>query len=283
MKKILFFVLVIICSINMMGQTTVSNPSDTLANDSLIDSRTEFSFAQANTENENFETMKQQGDSAYMRNDYATAIQIYEKLLEQGAAAELYYNLGNSYYKSDDIARAILNYERALLLAPGNSDIRANLEIARSKTIDKVTPIPEIFFMAWIHSLMNSMYADTWGKLGIGCFFVMLASLCLFLFSNRVLIKKIGFAGGIIMLIIVVTCNVFADSQKNKLLERKEAIVLTPSITVRSTPSESGTSLFVIHEGHKVEIKDDTMHEWKEIRLEDGKVGWIPSSSIEII
>lgn len=82
-----------------------------------------------------------------MRNDYASAIQIYESLLTKGEAAEIYYNLGNSYYKTDDIAKAILNYERALLLQPGNADVRANLEIARSKTIDKVVSVPDIFFV----------------------------------------------------------------------------------------------------------------------------------------
>ena len=99
---------------------------------------------------------KAEGDSAYMRNDYISAIQIYEALLGKGEAADVYYNLGNSYYKAGDIAKAILNYERALLLQPGNSDIRANLEIARSKTIDKVEAVPEIFFVSWINSLVNS-------------------------------------------------------------------------------------------------------------------------------
>ena len=111
-------------------------------NDSL--NRTEFSIDQIHNKNKG--VTKAQGDSAYMQNDYTTAIQIYEQLLENGEAAEVYYNLGNSYYKTDNIAHAILNYERALILQPDNADIRANLDIARSKTIDKVTPIPEVFF-----------------------------------------------------------------------------------------------------------------------------------------
>lgn len=226
---------------------------------------------------------KAEGDSAYMRNDYASAIQIYESLLQQGEAAEVYYNLGNSYYKAGEIAKAILNYERALLLQPGSADIRANLEIARSKTVDKVTPIPEIFFVSWIKSLINCLGVDAWAKVGIGFFLLLLVSLYLFFFSKQVVGKKIGFIAGVVSLLLVILCNTFASQQKSTLEARSKAIVLSPSVTVRSTPSESGTSLFILHEGHKVEIKDGTMNEWKEIRLEDGKVGWLPSSSIELI
>ena len=283
MKKILFFIVSIVISNSFWGQDALNDSSQTVESNLQERNQTEFSSLSQRVDSLDDRSMKAQGDSAYMQNDYASAIQIYEKLLEHGVSAEVYYNLGNSYYKSDDIARAILNYERALLLKPGNADIRANLEIARSKTIDKVTPIPEVFFVTWVKSLMNTLYADTWGRLGIVFFFLLLASACLFFYSRRVAVKKIGFAGMLLMLCLVVTANLFADYQKDKLLNRKEAIVLLPSITVRSTPDESGTSLFVLHEGHKVEIKDSTMHEWKEIRLEDGKVGWVPANSIEVI
>ncbi len=93
--------------------------------------------------------------------------------------------------------------------------------------------------------------------------------------------KKVGFIAGIVFLALVILSNVFAAQQKGELMECNEAIVLAPSVTVRSTPSESGTSLFILHEGRKVEIKDNSMREWKEIRLEDGKVGWVPASAIE--
>lgn len=95
--------------------------------------------------------------------------------------------------------------------------------------------------------------------------------------------EKTGFAGTIVFLIVVIVANIFASTQKSYLTERKDAIILSPSVTVRSTPSESGTSLFILHEGRKVEIKDNSMREWKEIRLEDGKVGWVPTSTVEVI
>lgn len=111
----------------------------------------------------------------------------------------------------------------------------------------------------------------------------MLVSLAIFFFTQHIKWKKIGFSAAILFLIVTVLSNLFASQQKSYLTNRNDAIILSPSVTVRSTPSESGTSLFVLHEGRKVEIKDNSMREWKEIRLEDGKVGWVPSSSIEVI
>ena len=264
MNKILFFTLSLVMAITAYGQNSASVDTLQTASDSTsVGSHAEFSAARQESN-----VTKAEGDSAYIRNDYASAIQIYENLLKKGEAAEVYYNLGNSYYKADDIARAILNYERALLLEPGNADIRANLEIARSKTIDKVIPVPEVFFVSW-------------AKLGIVFFVLLLVSFYLFFFSKQITGKKVGFIAGIVFLVLVILSNVFAAQQKGELMERNEAIVLAPSVTVRSTPSESGTSLFILHEGRKVEIKDNSMREWKEIRLEDGKVGWVPASAIE--
>lgn len=279
MKKIISLTFTMLMTVVVWGQGTVE--ADTLsAKDSVsIGSHTEFSAAKLLEDN----VTKAQGDSAYMRNDYASAIQIYESLLKKGEASEIYYNLGNSYYKADDIAKAILNYERALLLQPGNADIRANLEIARSKTVDKVASVPDIFFVAWTKSLINCLSVDVWAKLGIVFFILLLVSFSLFFFSKQVVWKKSGFIAGVIFLVFVILSNIFASEQKNELMNRKNAIILSPSVTVRSTPSESGTSLFVLHEGHKIEIKDNSMREWKEIRLEDGKVGWVPTSALEII
>ena len=277
MKKIVFFTLALMVSFLAYGQ------GDTLQNaaggaDSITHTHAEFSASKQMSN-----VTKAEGDSAYMRNDFAAAIEIYEALLQNAEAPEVYYNLGNSYYKSGDIARAILNYERALLLAPGNADIRANLEVAQAKTIDKVTPIPEIFFVAWTKSLINCLSVDAWAKCGILFFILFLVAVALFFFSKQASLKKGGFIGGIVFLILVVLSNVFASQQKAVLVNRNAAIVLVPSVTVRSTPSESGTSLFILHEGSKVELKDNSMREWKEIRLEDGKVGWVPTSSIEVI
>lgn len=271
MKKIVLFIFSLCVSFACFGQ-------DSLATDSItMGSHTEFSGSAMG------DLTKAEGDSAYAKSDYSSAIQVYEALLVKGEAADVYYNLGNSYYKVGNIAKAILNYERALLLQPGSGDIRANLEIARAKTIDKVEPVPEIFFISWINSLINSMSVDAWAFCGILSFILLIASLYFFIFSKQSVWKKVGFIGSTLSLLVVVLANIFAMHQKENLLNRDSAIVINPSVTVRSTPNEGGISLFILHEGSKVTIKDTTMREWKEIRLQDGKVGWIPADAIEII
>ena len=281
MKKILFFTLCLFLIIaNSFGQDSIAESKQIIAKDSVSANNQPKTFS-GSTSIDN--ATKSEGDSAYMRNDYSSAIQIYEALLTKGAAADVYYNLGNSYYKAGNIAKAILNYERALLLEPGNSDIRANLDIARAKTMDKVDIAPEIFFITWINAIINANSADGWAIWGIVSFVLLLAGLYLFIFSKKVVLKKIGFIFAIALLFLTVCSNIFASKQKERLLNRDFSIVIDPSVTVRSTPSESGTSLFILHEGSKVFMKDNSMKDWKEIKLEDGKVGWVPSSAIEVI
>lgn len=227
---------------------------------------------------------KEEADQAYQASDFAAAIEKYEAILNtEGESADVYYNLGNSYYKEKNIAKAVLNYERALLLNPGDADIRFNLEMARSKTVDQITPVSEVFIVTWMNSLINVMSEKEWGVIGILSFWLMLVSLIVYIFGRRILYKKIGFAGVVVFLLIVIGANIFASSQKAELINRTGAIVMSPSLTVKSTPNESGTDLFVLHEGTKVYVEDDSMREWKEIRLEDGKKGWVQTSTIEII
>ena len=230
------------------------------------------------------ETSKAQADSAYINNDYASAVYLYEDILaNQGESADIYYNLGNSYYKMDNIAKAILNYEKALMLNPGNGDIRFNLELAQSKTVDKVTPMSEVFLVTWMKSLTNTMSEQGWSKLAIASFILTLLGLVLYFFSKKIAMKKIGFISALCLMLVCILANVFASSQKSKAQSHSSAIIMEPSVTVKSTPNEGGTELFILHEGRKVMIKDNTMREWKEIQLEDGNAGWVPASVIEII
>lgn len=278
MKKVLFFILLSISALTFGKSVSITDSTQTLKKDSTY-KKTHVTAYDKQLNNAN----KAEGDSAYIKNEYGKAIQIYEALLKKGEAAEIYYNLGNSYYKTGEIGKAVLNYERALLLQPGNGDIRANLEIARAKTVDKVEPVPEIFFVAWAKALINCMSVDTWGLFGIVSFILFIIALALFIFSKQTVWKKAGFISGIVCLTIAICSNLFALQLKQQLLDKTDAIIMIPSVTVRSTPSESGTSLFILHEGRKIIIKDNSMREWKEISLEDGKVGWVPTSAIEEI
>ena len=171
----------------------------------------------------------------------------------------------------------------ALLLNPGDNDIRFNLKLANTKTVDKITPVSEIFFVTWFRSLSNVMSEHGWSVLGILTFLLALCMLALYIFARKISLKKLGFILAIISIIVCAFANIFASMQKAELLNRDHAIVMAASVTVRSTPNESGTELFILHEGTKIQIKDNTMKEWKEIRLEDGNEGWIQTSAIEVI
>ena len=226
---------------------------------------------------------KAMADSAYVRQQYQQAIADYEALLKKGVSADIYYNLGNAYYRTDNITRAVLNYERALLLSPGDRDIRFNLQLARSKTIDKITPESEMFFVTWYRSLVNIMSVDGWAMMSLVALAIAIVLALCYLFTGRVWMQKTGFFGAFFMIVIFALSNIFAWQQKDQLVNRTGAIVISPAAAVKSTPANGGTDLFIIHEGTKVEITDSSMKEWKEVRIADGKEGWIKTSMIEMI
>lgn len=223
-------------------------------------------------------------DSAYVKGDYKAAIEAYEAILtNEGEAADVYYNLGNAYYKSENIAKAILNYERALLLNPSDEDVAFNLELARSKTVDKVADVHKFFLTEWLESIINLIAMQTWCIVGIVFFLLMLLTALVYLFGKSMLLRKLCFFTALFALFVSLFANMSAYHQYHYQTNRIDAIVVQPSVTAKSTPGESGTDLFVIHEGRKVAIVDDSMQGWKEIELEDGNIGWVPASVIERI
>ena len=226
---------------------------------------------------------KAEADSAYVRGEYQQAIKDYEALLKQGASADLYYNLGNAYYRTENITKAVLNYERALLLSPSDRDIRFNLQMARSKTIDKITPEQEMFFITWYRSLINLASVDGWARTALIALALAIILALMYLFSERIWLRKVGFFGAIFLIAVFILSNVFAHQQKDLLINRRGAIVTAGAVTVKSTPDKKGTDLFILHEGTKVTITDASMKEWKGIRLADGKEGWIEAKLIELI
>ena len=225
----------------------------------------------------------QTANEAYAKGDFAKAIELYETVLkEKGESATVYYNLGNAYYKANKIAPSILNYERALLLDPGNSDIRFNLDIARLKTVDKIDPVGEFFLTSWFRSVQNLLSTDAWSIFGIVCFILLIGCLFLFFFSRKIILKKASFYAGICLLVLTIFGNIFAYDQKRSLTERNSAIIFVPTTTIKSSPADSGTDLFILHEGTKVKVKSK-IGDWSEIVTADGNVGWIKSGEIEVI
>lgn len=226
---------------------------------------------------------KKNADDEYKKGNYQQAIKDYEELLKKGPSVELYYNLGNAYYRTDNMTRAVLNYERALLLSPGDDDIRFNLQMARSKTIDKIAPKSEMFFVTWYKTLVNFTSVDGWARSAIVCLSLALVLALCYLFGGKPQVRKIGFFGAVVFIAIFILSNVFAYEQKQILTKRTGAVVTAPSAPLKKTPVASSEHDAIIHEGSRVEIIDDTMKDWKQVELEDGREGWILSSQMERI
>lgn len=222
----------------------------------------------------------EKANAFYTTEEYQQAISIYEQILSSGGeSAKLYFNLGNAYYKAGDVNKAILNYERAKLLAPHDEDIDFNLQIANQFVVTTIEALPQPFFLKWRTSVINRYPADTWAYISISAFLIFLLLLGLFIFSRRVAIRRISFWIGILVVIFSGFTYSFASKQKKKMDERNSAIVFCPRVTVKSSPTETGTDLFLIYEGLKVNITD-SLNTWKEIKLSDGNQGWLPDSCI---
>lgn len=226
------------------------------------------------------EQLWEKANAYYTTEEYQQAASTFEQILSSGEeSAKLYFNLGNAYYKSGDVNNAILNYERAKLLAPHDEDIAFNLQIANQFVVTKIEELPQPFFLRWRTSVINKYPTDTWAYFSIGAFILFLLLLGVFLFSRTVSVKRISFWLGIVAIVFSGFTFSMAAQQKEKINNRKHAIVFCPRVTVKSSPSETGTDLFLIYEGLKVEITD-SLNTWSEIKLADGNKGWLQTSCI---
>ena len=226
---------------------------------------------------------KQNADAEYTKGNYQQAIKDYEDLLKNGVSPEIYYNLGNAYYRTDNITKAVLAYERARLLSPGDEDINFNLQFARSKTIDKITPEGEMFFVTWYKALVNFACTDTWAKTGIIAIILALVLVLVYLFASKLVLRKAGFFGSIFFFVAFLASTLFAYQQKQMLIHRTGAIIIAPTVNVKKTPSKQSADQFVIHEGTRVDITDKSMNGWRAIHVADGREGWIETKQLEEI
>lgn len=219
----------------------------------------------------------------YQNGEYESAINTYQEIINSGVESyEVYYNLGNAYYRFGALPSAILNYERALLLAPQDNDVRYNLNLAYSQIADKIEPVGLFFISKWFAAIRNAANSNTWAIISIITFSLFLAGLLFYFFSQKSGLRKLTFFIALWALVSSIITFSYAQTQKKRLMDREYAIVFIPSVTVKSAPQGGGTDLFVIHEGTKVKILQ-TVDDWYEIMLQDGNVGWMSSSSVEII
>ena len=225
----------------------------------------------------------QQGVSLYTSGNYQGAIDIWNELYNNGyRSAELNYNLGNAYFKIQKIPESILFYERAYLLDPLNEDINYNLQIAKTLTVDRFQEIPELFFIRWYNLVSLFLTSDSWAIISLASFIICLLSVSLYIYSSKYLYKVAGFWVGLVLLLISVMSVSLSIRNKKQVYNSQKAIISNPVVSGKSSPDNSGTDLFVLHEGTKVSIEDE-VGEWYEIRLSDGNKGWVTVKSLIII
>ena len=245
----------------------------------LAETQADIAIEQTN----NTVVTKSDGDDAYEMKHYDKAISIYETLIkEEGATKQLYYNLGNAYFRANEIGKSILNYERALRLDPTDEDAKANLEFAQEYIKDEVTEQPELFLVSWFNALINTFGVDTWAVIAVAAFIIALVGIAVMLVVKKRGIRSTGLTIAVIAVVICLFANIAAASLHNIVTDKSQAIVMKEEVTMMSAPGSS-TALIKIHEGRKVTITDDTIESWKEVRLEDGTVGWVKSGDIERI
>lgn len=224
-----------------------------------------------------------EGGVEYTAGNYSRALEIWTDLYNAGySSPEIVYNIGNANFKLNNIPGAILFYERAARISPADEDIRYNLEIARTMTVDKIDAIPELFFIKWYDFLSLLLPSNTWAVLSIIAFAVSLLLISVYLYSRSVRIKVSSFWFGVFFLVFSLGSLTFTFRNNYLVSGGHEGIIFSPQVEGKSSPDDSGTDLFVLHEGTKVKIVD-TIGQWHEIRLADGNKGWVPSGSLEII
>jgi tetratricopeptide (TPR) repeat protein len=229
------------------------------------------------------DTLKTSADKAYIEGLYTEAAALYEKILSQEyVSAEVHYNLANAYFKSGQIAPSILNYERALKLAPKDEDIQFNLKLANLSVKDKVEEIPQLFFVTWWETILKAFGVDGWAWNVVIATVLGLIGMLLFRFSSDEGMKRLTFYFGIMAIAWGVFALYAAQHNFDKIVNDDRAVVFASTINAKSAPDQKGKDLFVIHEGLVVTVSD-RLNGWCRIKLSNGDVGWVPEGSVATI
>ena len=230
-----------------------------------------------------FEQLFNEGNELYRNGKYNEAIVVYKKMLDSNfESANLFYNLGNCYYRLDKLGYAILFYEKGKKLSPGDDDISHNLLFARNNTIDKIETLPSIFIFEWWESLIAVFSVDGWTYLLLIFLFFLLISISVFLLTRNPLFNRYSLFSGLISFLLLIFTLAVLLVRLNTDASQQYGVVIESVVEVKTSPDKSSKNAFIIHEGLKSRI-DDKLDNWYKIKLEDGKVGWIEESKIGLI
>lgn len=217
----------------------------------------------------------------YQKAKYNEAVAAYENVeRDNKQSAELYFNLGNSYYKLNKVAPAIYNYEKALLLSPKDSEVLANLRFAQKRTIDEVKVIPKVGFAKLLRDFTAIYDYNTWAWISVSFSVLFLLSFIGYYFSQLTLSKRIFFLGMFMMFVLLLISVAAAIFEKSHYKNEIPAIVFAEMVEVKAEPQKLAANVVTLHEGAKVFVKE-TLENWKKIQLTDGTEGWIQTSAIK--
>ena len=222
-----------------------------------------------------------QANAQYAEGNYSEAAAQYEQVIAEQPSAEAYYNLGNAYFKQGELAQAILAYERALRIEPSYKDAKHNLLFAQSRIVDNIEDTQSFFLSNWLKAIRNALNQQTWMILSIALFICMLIGFFLFAFSQTVWVRKTAFYTSLVALLISLVACINAGSLHHRDTKRAEAIITQGIVNAKSSPDRSGTDLFTVHEGTKVEITE-TIGDWCCIHV-GNYIGWMPLAHLERI
>lgn len=229
------------------------------------------------------EDLVRTADAMYRDGDYPASIEAYEAILASGqSSADLYYNLGNAYYRTGEIGHSILNYERALRLKPNMRDAKENLALANSKTADRIAQLPQLFVVRWIDWLCTALSPAAWRTLWLVLLAVIGVALVLFRLGHTIGIRKAALIGGTSALLLLIVATLLLLSATSRYNAHSHAIVMEQSVTVKSSPEHQSVDKLILHEGTKVEIMEQ-LSGWYKIRIADGTSGWCETQTLERI
>ena len=220
----------------------------------------------------------------YTEENYQAALDCFSALEAEGyVSRELYYNIGNCYYKlGNSLGQSILYYERALKLDPSYEDAQVNLAIAREYTLDRIDEVPEFILLTWIKAFRDTVSSDAWAWIALALFLVTAVMVLLFRFGGSPAVRKTAFAMAIIALAFMIISAVFAFNLRSELESEDGAVVTVPVSSVKSSPGSTDQSLFILHEGTRISVLE-SLGEWYRIELSDGRQGWMEAEDVEII
>ena len=223
-------------------------------------------------------------NNLYNDSKYEKSIEVYFEILDSGVhSSELYYNLGNSFYKLNDIPNSILFYEKSLKLNPTDKDIINNLKMVNNAIIDDITKIPEPFFDNQLNKISNNLSYSNWGLISLIISFLFLLLFIFYFFSKEPIVKRTSFTLLFVLLVLIgITTKISLHAYEKNHLE-KYAIIFSSKIEIKSEPNERSENLLILHMGTKVKIIDSFNDEWVKIKLVNGQEGWINNNQIKII